>query len=147
MKSARAPASRRRPGDAGAGPANGASWAAHDARALVGKYTEQGTAPGRYDRAAEDAEGQAQRGLLHDLLDRLPFRPVATDPAWLHWRAGAIPTFAQAVCEGRAFDCLPVLADALEEAGCDNPDVLNHCRGPHVHALGCWVVDSLLGRG
>jgi hypothetical protein len=124
-----------------------ASWAAHDARDLAGKYTEQRTARGRYDRAAEDAEGQAQRGLLQDLLGRRPFRSVAADPAWLHWRAGAIPKFAQAVYEERAFDRLPVLADALEEAGCDNLDILNHCRGPHVHARGCWVVDCLLGKG
>ncbi len=46
----------------------------------------------------------------------------------------------------RAFDRLPILADALEEAGCDHPDVLAHCRGPGPHARGCWVVDLVLGK-
>jgi hypothetical protein len=121
-----------------------ASWAAHDARALVGKYTEQRTARGRYDRAAEDAEGQAQRDLLQDLLGRLPCRPVATDPAWLHWRAGAIPKFAQAVYEERAFDRLPVLAvlaDALEEAGSAV------CRGSAPSRLNCGMPGDSTGRG
>jgi hypothetical protein len=41
---------------------------------------------------------------------------------------------------------LSVLADALEEAGCTGPDILNHCRRPGVHVRGCWVVDLLLGK-
>jgi hypothetical protein len=42
---------------------------------------------------------------------------------------------------------LGVLADALEEAGCDNPDILSHLRGPGPHTRGCWVVDLVLGKG
>jgi hypothetical protein len=121
-----------------------ASWAAHDARALVGLYTEHRTARGKYDRSAEDAEGQAQRDLLQDLIGALPFRPAATDPAWLHWNAGGIPKLAQAVYEERAFDRLPVLADALEEAGCTEPDLLGHLRGPGPHVRGCFALDLLL---
>lgn len=43
-------------------------------------------------------------------------------------------------------DTLAVLADALEDAGCDNEDVLNHCRQPGIHVRGCWVLDLLLGK-
>jgi hypothetical protein len=47
---------------------------------------------------------------------------------------------------GRALDRLPILADALEEAGCTDADILAHCRGPGPHVRGCWVVDLLLGK-
>jgi hypothetical protein len=53
---------------------------------------------------------------------------------------------AQAICEERAFDRLPILADALEDAGCTNADVLDHCRQPGEHVRGCWVVNLLLGK-
>jgi hypothetical protein len=72
-----------------------------------------------------------------------PFRPVAFDPAW---RSEAAVALASAVYAERAFDRLPILADALEEAGCDHPDILAHCRGPGPHARGCWVVDLVLGK-
>jgi hypothetical protein len=53
---------------------------------------------------------------------------------------------AQAIYDGRTFDQLPILADALEEAGCHNSDVLAHCRSEGPHVRGCWVVDLLLGK-
>jgi hypothetical protein len=70
-----------------------------------------------------------------------PFRPVALDPAW---RTPTALKLAQAIYDDRAFDRLPILADALEEAGCTNAVLLNHCRGAWPHALGCWAVDLLL---
>jgi hypothetical protein len=72
-----------------------------------------------------------------------PFRPVVFDPAW---RTETAVALASAIYAERAFDRLPILADALEEAGCDNTDVLAHCRGPGPHARGCWVVDGVLGK-
>jgi hypothetical protein len=75
-----------------------------------------------------------------------PFRPVSVDPAWLAWKGGTIPKLAEAIYDDRAFDRLPVLADALEEAGCTDQEVLEHCRGPGPHARGCWVLDLLLGK-
>ena len=54
---------------------------------------------------------------------------------------------ARAVYDERAFDRLPVLADALEEAGCRDREILDHCRSGAEHVLGCWVLDALLGRG
>jgi hypothetical protein len=73
-----------------------------------------------------------------------PFRPVAFDP---RWRSETAVALATGIYAERAFDRLPILADALEEAGCDHPDVLAHCRDPHQpHARGCWVVDLVLGK-
>jgi hypothetical protein len=48
--------------------------------------------------------------------------------------------------DSRNFTPMPILADALEEAGCDSPDILDHCRNPGVHVRGCWVVDLVLGK-
>lgn len=72
-----------------------------------------------------------------------PFRPAAVDP---EWRTAAVVGLAEFVDAGRAWDRLPVLADALEDAGCTDPDLIGHLRGPGPHARGCWVVDGLLGR-
>jgi hypothetical protein len=72
-----------------------------------------------------------------------PFRPVALDPGW---RTEAVVGLAAGVYADRAFDRLPVLADALEDAGCADPGVLGHCRSGGPHARGCWVVDLILGK-
>ena len=90
-------------------------------------------------------ERLAQSNLLRDVFGN-PFRPVAVEPAWLAWGGGTVRQLAQAIYDERAFERLPVLADALEEAGCTNADVLGHCRQPAEHVRGCWVVDLLLGR-
>jgi hypothetical protein len=76
-----------------------------------------------------------------------PFRPTPlVDRAWLAWRDGTVSKLAHAIYEQRRFSDVPILADALEEAGCSNPDILGHCRQPGEHARGCWVVDLLLGK-
>jgi hypothetical protein len=72
-----------------------------------------------------------------------PFRPVVVDPCWLTFTVTAL---ANGIYADKAFDRLPILADALQDAGCENIDVLNHCRLPGEHARGCWVVDTLLGK-
>jgi hypothetical protein len=84
-------------------------------------------------------------GLLRDLIGN-PFRPASLDPAWLEWRGGTVRRIAQRIHEEYRFDELPVLADALEEAGCTDPDVLNHCRSGGEHLRGCWLIDMLLAR-
>jgi hypothetical protein len=86
-----------------------------------------------------------QAGLLRDLFGN-PFRPVAVGPSWLAWGDGTVVKLAQGIYDGRAFDRLPVLADALEEAGCDQADLLAHLRGPGPHVRGCWAVDLVLGK-
>jgi hypothetical protein len=85
--------------------------------------------------------GAAECGLIRCVFGN-PFRAVVFDPAW---RTEAVVALAAGVAADRAFERLPVLADALEDAGCADPDVLAHCRGGGPHATGCWVVDGLLG--
>ena len=69
--------------------------------------------------------------------------PVVFDPAW---RTETVRLLAEGIEAERAFDRLPILADSLEEAGCDSPDILNHCRLGSKHEWGCWVVTRALGR-
>jgi hypothetical protein len=83
--------------------------------------------------------------LLRDVVGN-PFRRTAVHPVWLAWNDGTVPKMAQAIYEERAFDRLPILADALEDAGCTDADMLAHCRGEGEHVRGCWVVDLLLGK-
>lgn len=68
------------------------------------------------------------------------------DTSWLFWRDGTVPKMAQAAYEGGDFSTLPILADALEYAGCDNTNILEHCRCLGPHGRGCWTVDLLLGK-
>ena len=85
-----------------------------------------------------------QRELLHDLFGN-PFRPPAVTPEWLAWQAGLIPALARGIYDERRFGEMPVLCDALEDAGCADEAILAHCRGPGQHARGCWLLDALLG--
>ena len=106
--------------------------------------------------AATRVPGQERRhqcALLRDLFGAVPFRPIPLDPAWLTWSGGMVPRLAQAAYEQRELPAgtldvarLAVLADALEEAGHDQVDVLGHLRGPGPHVRGCWAVDLLLGK-
>lgn len=71
---------------------------------------------------------------------------MTADLSWLASNNGTVVKLAQAIYDERAFDRLPILADALEDAGCTNQDILAHCRGGGEHSRGCWVVDLLLGK-
>jgi hypothetical protein len=93
-----------------------------------------------------DNERRIQCQLLRDLFGPIPFRPVQLDRASLLWTNGTLSRLAQGIYDERAFDRLPIVADALEDAGCDNADILAHCRGGGEHVRGCWVVDLLLGK-
>ena len=93
----------------------------------------------------QEAERVLQCEVLRDFFGN-PFRSVAVEPSWLTWYDGTVPGLAQAIYDEGAFDRLPVLADALEETGCTNADILGHCRGPGPDVRGCWVVDLLLGK-
>jgi hypothetical protein len=76
-----------------------------------------------------------------------PFRPApALDPAWFAWNYGTVAKLAAAIYNERRFADLPILADALEDAGCADAAILAHCRGGGEHARGCWVVDLFLGK-
>jgi hypothetical protein len=79
---------------------------------------------------------------LRDIFGN-PFRPVTFAKSW---RTEHTIGLAARMYEDRDFAAVPILADALEEAGCDNADILTHCREPGVHVRGCWVVDLVLGK-
>jgi hypothetical protein len=72
-----------------------------------------------------------------------PFRPVVVERTW---RSTAVVGLARGIYDDPAFDRLPILADALEDAGCDDADLLAHCRGEGPHVRGCFVVDLVLGK-
>ncbi|QJW97301.1 hypothetical protein [Frigoriglobus tundricola] len=79
---------------------------------------------------------------LRDIFGN-PFRPVTVNPSW---RTTTVLELANQMYESRDFSPMPILADALQDAGCDNDDILNHCRQPGEHVKGCWVVDLILGK-
>jgi hypothetical protein len=90
-------------------------------------------------------ELETQVHLVHDIFGN-PFCPACINPTWLAWNDGTVVKLAHSINEDCAFDLLPILADALEDAGCHDADILGHCRGSCLHVRGCWVVDLLLGK-
>ena len=96
----------------------------------------------RIGHRARDAEKAIQTRFLRDIFGN-PFRLVAIEPAWL---TETVVGIARGIYEDRAFERMPILADALQDAGCEHPDILTHCREPGVHVRGCWVVDLVLGK-
>jgi hypothetical protein len=94
----------------------------------------------------EQDEEKIQCELLRDLVGPLLFRGVVIDPFWRAANDAAAVDLALGIYEEEAFDRLPILADALEEAGCSDFAVLDHCRGLYQHVRGCWVVDLILDR-
>ncbi|VTR92446.1 Uncharacterized protein OS=Sorangium cellulosum (strain So ce56) GN=sce5710 PE=4 SV=1 [Gemmata massiliana] len=90
-------------------------------------------------RAAEEA---IQLGLLRDIFGN-PFRPVPFDPNWL---TSAVTGLARQMYDSRDFTPMPILADALQDAGCTSDVILTHGREPGPHTRGCWVVDACLGK-
>jgi hypothetical protein len=95
-------------------------------------------------RAAGEWEHESlQSDLVRDIFGN-PFRPVAFDPSW---RTDTTVSLARVMYETRDFGAMPILADALQDAGCEHADILDHCRDPNgVHVRGCWVVDLVLGK-
>lgn len=91
---------------------------------------------------AEDTERAAQVALLHEVFGN-PYRPVAINADWL---TPDVVSQADAIYVGRDFERMPSLGDALEKSGCRDLDILCHCREPHEHVRGCWLIDALLGK-
>lgn len=96
-------------------------------------------------RAARDSERSEQTRLLREIIGN-PFRTVSANLSLLSWNDSTVPKIAQTIYEERRFKDLPILSDALEEAGCTNADILDHCRSEGPHVRGCWVVDLILGK-
>jgi hypothetical protein len=125
-------------GDPNTTSVDAALLAAHNAVNAAG-------GPSLHRRTAFMAERSGQVRLLRCIIGN-PFRPVSIQASLLAWSDGTPVRIGQAIYEERAFDRMPILADALEDAGCTDPTILDHCRGPGEHVRGCWVVDLLLGK-
>jgi hypothetical protein len=93
--------------------------------------------------AARDAEVACQAALLRDIFGPLPFRQVMVEPSWL---TPPVVALATTIFDDRRWDEMPVLGDALQEAGCTDAELLAHVRGPGPHTKGCWAVDALLNK-
>ena len=115
------------------------SWRAADVLAGSGAQSHADRKSARPEQLA------CQTCLLRDIVGN-PFRPVLLEPFWLAWNDDTLRKMAQVIYDDRAFDRLPILADALEDAGCDSQDILDHCRSGGEHVRGCWVADLLLGK-
>ena len=93
-----------------------------------------------YDRQGEERAYQCW--LVRDIFAN-PFHPIPLNPSW---QTSTVLALAQGIYEDRAFDRLPILADAHQDVSCDNPDLLNHLRSEGPHTRACWALDLLLNR-
>jgi hypothetical protein len=134
---------KRRPG-AGAAATNALS---SDAGTAAGNtaWAAAAAEAGANEGSAWEAARAQQADLIREIFGN-PFRRVKVKPAWLAWNEGAVPRIAQAIYDNRNFADLPVLADALEEAGCTDAAILDHLRAPGDHVRGCWALDLLTDR-
>jgi hypothetical protein len=109
------------------------------------EWTDRGShiLDGMLSKRARDAAARTRRGLVHVIRDLFgnPFRPAVFDP---HWKTADVVGLAHGIYEERAFDRLPLLADALMDCGCADDRLIAHCREPGAHYRGCWVVDAVL---
>jgi hypothetical protein len=111
-----------------------------ESAAVAGKTATDFASPASPDGTG--AGGGGVCGLLRCIFGN-PFRPVAADTAWLTPDVVAVAT---GIYDGRAFDRLPILADALLDAGCTSEDIMGHLRSGGCHVRGCWPLDLILGR-
>jgi hypothetical protein len=93
--------------------------------------------------AARNRERTAQAGLVRELFS---FRLVSIAPPVLVWQDGELSRIARDIYQERRFADLPILADALEDAGCANSDLIDHLRSPGPHVRGCFALDLVLCR-
>jgi hypothetical protein len=128
----------------GAGPLQAAALASGLAAALASTWNPR-LRTLRKKRLVRQAEEAAHAALLRDIAGN-PFRLATLDPAYCRWQHGTPVALARAIWDERRFHDLPVLADALEEAGCTDAEILAHCRHGGMHVLGCWVLDLVLRR-
>jgi hypothetical protein len=128
------------------GHAAASHTSSHAAQAAASRATSRG-ALGAAGDAAWRAGRKRQAALVRDIFG-FPFRPAPTvSPAWLAWRYGCVPKMARSIFCERRFADLPILADALEDAGCADAAILFHCRSHGEHVPGCWALDLLIDHG
>ena len=130
----------------GAGDPTG--WAIHHATNLPEEGLDHeftnwvaGMRPG--GKEVNSTEDLARFADLLRCLFGNPFRRAAVEHAW---QTRTVVTLAKQMYDKKTFDAMPILADALQDAGCTNEEMLSHCRGAGPHVRGCWVVDLLLGK-
>ena len=119
-----------------------AAWHAADFNTWSGASAAAAECSSRLGIQRDEIELSRQCADLRDIFGN-PFRPVAVDPSWL---TSDVVAMCRGMYETRDFAAMPILADALQDAGCENADVLSHCRGDGPHVRGCWVVDLMLGK-
>lgn len=93
----------------------------------------------QYVKGDIEAERASQVSTIRDIFGN-PFRPITLNPSWL---TSTVHALANGIYNEKAFDRMPILGDALQDAGCDNDDIPNYCREPKEHVRGCWLVDLL----
>jgi hypothetical protein len=116
---------------------DGANWTIRQTAGFKGRLDCY-----RYDAKDRHKAADQQIRLLREIAGN-PYRTITIDPSW---RTPTVVALAHAVYDTQAFQRLPVLADALEDAGCDNEEMLIHCRISGSHVRGCWLIDLLTGR-
>jgi hypothetical protein len=100
---------------------------------------------GRQVDAETEARSPAVAAAERNPLDPsgMLLRKPVIDPGWLSWHAGCVRAIAEGIRVRRAFDAMPILADALQDAGCGDPVLLGHCRARTEHTANCWALRSL----
>ncbi len=120
-------------------------------RGLLGNYLISGLEVSNDDWIVDEGLAtkkqlrQARLGFVRDIFGN-PFVTHSINPQWLAWNDRTVARMALKAYKERDFSDMPILADALEEAGCTDSEILGHLRGPGSHVRGCWVVDLLLGK-
>jgi hypothetical protein len=94
--------------------------------------------PGSTEAALQPAPAMVYREMVPN-----PFLPLAWKPEWF---TSTVRDLAEYLYASREFTAMPILADALQDAGCEDEQILNHCRASRPHARGCWVLDAILGK-
>jgi hypothetical protein len=114
-------------------------------RCVVGNPFRPVFADPRHALTTAWADGPSGEKVPNGVTTAPGYRVVDVRP-WLAWKGGTVPSLARAVYDERRFEDLPILADALEEAGCTDGDILGHLRGPGPHCRGCWALDLIIGK-
>jgi hypothetical protein len=138
-----------RDGNARAAAAWASTWALREVnRAHQGAWAAiaASATPTKAWKEANSFAGFTQAKLLREIFGN-PFRPLrALEPSLLTWNGRTVSGLATAIYTTHAFERLPLLADALEDAGCSDGELLGHLRGPGPHVRGCWALDLVLGK-
>jgi hypothetical protein len=85
---------------------------------------------------------ESQIRLIRDLYDPLVF-PIQLNP---NWRTSTVVELARQIYDSSDFCSMSILSDALQDAGCDEQSILDHCKNGKTHAKGCWLLDLILGK-